>query len=200
MARGGHFLSGQTLPDTVAVNMMFKRTVLLPTNAFNNSVLQVVVARRVLSIVQRWEAELQIYCRRRDRVRWAGNTEELPSPSGDDANTSSNEKACEWFALLFLIRSIAPTKLDSSSNMLVYTHDHLEAAILKAVLFVEFWSKRTRSTKFSVSIKSALGEFMAYARMTESEVDRLPTLWQPGPGEDYPPSLESYLGPQVRSV
>jgi len=199
LARGGHFLSGMTLLDTVAANMMFKRTVLPPTNAFHNSVLQVVVARRALLIIQRWETELQMYCRRRDRVRWARDTEELPRSPDDDLVTHPDGKACEWFALLFLVRTIAPAKLDSDNDRLSYTHDHLQAAILKTVIFIEFWTKRTRSVKFARSIERAVGELMCYGRMTKSEVHELPTFWRPQAGEDFPPNLEDHSALQNQS-
>jgi len=199
LTRGGHFLSGQTLTETLAVNMLIKHVEHPPTNASHNSVLQMVVARRVLLIIQVWESELEAYCRRRDRVKWARNTDDLPSLPGEVASaTQTAGRACDWFALSFLLRNIAPTMFDNQSEKLLYAYHNVQSVHLKAALFVEFWTKRTRSTNFAASVEEAAKRFLEHVHAKNSQVQPLPSFWQPEVGNAYPPSLPDYPPTEVR--
>jgi len=193
LARGGHFLSGHTLPETLGVNLMIKRIEHPPINASHNSVLQMVVARHVLLIIQLWEAELEVYCRQRNRVKWARNSDDLPLLPGEVGPTPRTAgRACDWFALSFILRSFAPTMFDNESEKLPYAYHNVDSAHLKATLFVEFWTKRTRSTNFALSVKEAASNFLKNVQAKGNEAQPLPDFWEPKDGDDFPPSLPDY--------
>jgi len=190
LARGGHFLHDDLMHQTVAVNMLFRRTTFAPTNAAHNCVLQMFVARRVQRIMQRWRHELQQYCRHREMVKWASDDEPLVPPWPEQYPVSDQDLGLspKWFALLYIVRYIAPECADQEMDRLPLITDQVANTVEKAELFTEFWTKRTRSTCFSEAIKSAAISMLADCGGQPSDVPNFPEVWQPAEGE-YPASL-----------
>lgn len=191
MTRGGHYLHDRLLDDTVAVSLLFSSTPHPPTNAFHNSVLQVFVARRVQRIMERWEDELRRYCRQCDRVVWAPDTEPI-APAWPEQHPVTDEDmgaAVDWFAMLYIVHHVAPSRLDHLVDRLHFAEEQVGNTLEKAQLFVDFWTKRVRSTDFAVAIAATARNMMMSADGMLEDVDGIPGYWEPKDGAEYPPSL-----------
>jgi len=191
MTRGGHYLHDNLLDDTVAVSLLFSSTSLPPTNAFHNTVLQMFVARRVQRIMERWEQELRRYCRQPNQVKWALNTEPV-APAWPEQHTVTEDDmglAVDWFAMLYLVRYVAPSRLDHEVDRLHFAEEQVANTVEKAQLFVGFWTKRVRSTDFAVAIAATARNMMLLANGNLEDIDEFPDYWQPADGAEYPPTL-----------
>jgi len=185
-------MSDSTLKQTIAVNILLHTIPKPPTNASHCCLLQMLVARHVQRILRRWESQLQVYCRKQDRVKWAVDTREWPVWPEDHEYTDTNPgSSADWIAALYIIRHVAPSRLDHAADHLDYATDQLELAVEKTVLFVEFWTKRTRNIDLSCTIDGLAKDMINEAGGQFEEVDDYPTHWELQEDEEYPPSLQA---------
>jgi len=191
-ARGGHYLHDDLLDRTAAVSMLFRLTPRPPTNAFHNSVLQLFVARKVQLIMHPWRMELQRYCRRRARVEWATDNDPVAPPWPEHYPVDEDDMggSPEWIAMLYLVRYLAPRNLDQETDWLPFTKEQVDYTVEKAELFVEFWTKRSRSTLFAATIEAVARRMLTFSGGNMAHVKGFPQYWRPKEGEDYPPSIE----------
>jgi len=192
-ARGGHYLHDDLLDRTAAVSMLFRLTPLPPTNAFHNNVLQLFVSRKVQLIMHTWRLELQRYCRQRDRVRWATDNDPIAPqwPEHYPVDEDDMGGSPEWFSLLYIIRHIAPRDLDQETDQLPFAKEQVDYTVEKAQLFVEFWTKRTRSTCFAAAIETVALRMLTFCGGKRDDVKGFLPYWQPAEKEGYPPSLST---------
>jgi len=157
---GGHFMSQHTLRNMMLVSLMLKESRVMSSNASHSDMMIVLVVRHVNRLMQPWDCETCLM-----------NTF-LPveKTSSDDwpvwlRRYSSNRGfAADWLAALFLLPIVATSSEDSDDDRLPNVNSIYKLTVQKALLFIDYWTKRTGSTAFQEAVISK-----AIAMMTTSD-------------------------------
>jgi len=174
--RGGHFLSPYTLRRTVLVNLMLKEHRLATSNFGHSDTLIALVVRHVNRLMQLWDWETRLMNSRLPVKHTSGEDWPVWPPK---FGSSAKGFAADWLAILFLLPIITTSSQDNAPNRLNNINHIYTLTAEKAMQFVEFWSKRTRSSKFREEVEKS-----AIKMMTTSDGQRwhkipFPMCWRP---------------------
>jgi len=140
-----------------------------------------IVARQVLQLIQRYEFPFRSFASQEPefrRIPREPNVDPLVIQMADVASDNIDDFV-DWFALLFIVGSIAPESFDSGTELLAYAHTHLRRTINKAVEFVEFQAVAAQSNDFADKIDMAATEMATQIRKRDwSTIRDYPKLWR----------------------
>ena len=173
---GGHYLSHHLLRRTMMVNLMLKKNDLMSSNASHSDMLVALVVRHLNRLMQQWDSEARLLgsCL---PVRRTNSDEKLIWPP--TMTLESNGYAADWFSTLFLLPIVRTSSQDSDDDRLPNVDKIYQLTVRKALLFLQFWSKRTGSNNFGDSIRQRALEMMTTTDGRRESVIPFPQFWRP---------------------
>jgi len=175
--RGGHFLSPYTLRRTVLVNLMLKEHWLATSISNHSDTLIALVVRHVNRLMQPWDWETRLMNSRSPVNHTSGEDWPVWSPK---LSSSAKGFAADWLAILFLLPIIATSSQDNAPDRLNNINQVYKLTAEKAMKFVEFWSKRTRSSKFREEVEKSTIKMMTTSDGQRWHKIPFPMCWRPG--------------------
>ena len=163
-------MSQHTLRNMMLVSLMLKESRVMSSNASHNDMLVALVIRHVNRLMQPWDCE----------TRLMNTLEPVVTTTSDDwpvwprRYSSTRGFAADWLAVLFLLPIVATSSEDSDTDRLPNINQIFKLTVQKALLFIEYWTKRTGSSAFQEAVINKAIEIM-----TTSDGRRLPQILFP---------------------
>lgn len=162
------------------VNLMLKKNNLLSSNASHSDMLVALVVRHLNRLMQSWDSEARVLGSTVPVKRTNAQEKLLWPPT---MTLESNGYAADWFATLFLLPIVRTSSQDSDEDRLPNVDKIYRLTVQKALLFLQFWTKRTGSNNLADSIRERALEMMTMTNGRRENVIPFPEFWRPK-GED----------------